>query len=231
MRILVVEDDADIASLLQRNFRAEGHETDRAATGDKALDLVRNHAYQAIILDVMLPGRSGLDVCRLLRKQSHTATIIMLSARDTVADRVEGLSAGADDYLVKPFAFEELYARLIAQQRRRAREETGDESDTDTVRCGALTYSPPTRELAREGNRVTLTEREADLLLYFIRNAGTPLARETIFEALWQDHGGAAVNVVDVYVGYLRRKLASLAPDAASVLRTVRGKGFMFVAP
>ncbi len=228
MRILIVEDDPDIASLLQRNFLAEGHAADHADSGERALEMVRDHTYQAMIMDVMLPGRSGLDVCRALRKQSHAATIIMLSARDTVADRIEGLSAGADDYVVKPFAFEELYARLNAQQRRRTQE--NPQSDGDIVRCGAITYEPQLREMSLGSRRVALTEREADLLLYFMRNEGATVSREAIFDALWQEQGGISVNVVDVYIGYLRRKLAGLSPETRNALRTIRGTGFMFVA-
>jgi DNA-binding response OmpR family regulator len=229
VRVLVVEDDPDIASLLLRNFQAEGMSADHAATGDDALHKARHMPYGAIVLDVMLPGKSGLEVCALLRKQSLAATIIMLSARDTVNDRIEGLSAGADDYLVKPFAFEELLARLHAQQRRRAKENPRE--DGSIVICGALAFDAKRRELALDGRSCVLTEREADLLLFLFRNEGEPMSRERIFEALWESQGGVSINVVDVYVGYLRRKLASLGPQAKTALKTVRGIGFMFSAP
>jgi DNA-binding response OmpR family regulator len=229
MRVLVVEDDPDIASLLRRNFEAEGMTADHAADGDTALQLARHRPYHAIVLDVMLPGKSGIEVCQLLRKHSDAATIIMLSARDTVNDRVEGLAAGADDYLVKPFAFEELLARIRAQQRRRALESqiVADE----TIRSGKLSFDPSTITLSGFGKTATLTDREADLLLYFFRNEGLPISRDQIFDALWQGQGGVALNVVDVYVGYLRRKLASLSPQARDALSTVRGKGFRYVPP
>lgn len=226
MKVLIVEDDPDIASLLQRNFKAEGVITMHAATGETALEDVRHNHFDVIVLDVMLPGCSGLDVCRNLRNQDHGATIIMLSARDAVNDRVDGLSAGADDYVVKPFAFEELLARITAQQRRRADDEP--DSDGNVVSHGRLTYVQAIREVRFEDNRAELTEREADLLLYLMRNEGQPLSREVIFDALWHAQGGVAINVVDVYIGYLRRKLGTLGPDARACVRTVRGKGFMF---
>lgn len=229
MKVLIVEDDPDIASLLQRNFKAEGVTTMHAATGETALEDVRHNHFDVIVLDVMLPGCSGLDVCRQLRNRDHGATIIMLSARDAVNDRVDGLSAGADDYVVKPFAFEELLARITAQQRRRAEDEPGN--DGNVVSHGRLTYDQAIREVRFEDNRAELTEREADLLLYLMRNEGQPLSREVIFDALWHAQGGVAINVVDVYIGYLRRKLGTLGPDARACVRTVRGKGFMFTRP
>lgn len=229
MKVLIVEDDPDIASLLQRNFKAEGVATMHAASGETALENVRHTHFDVIVLDVMLPGCSGLDVCRNLRNQDHAATIIMLSARDAVNDRVDGLSAGADDYVVKPFAFEELLARITAQQRRRS--EDAPDNDGDVVRHGRLTYDRAIREVRFEDNHAELTEREADLLMYLMRNEGQPLSREVIFDALWQAQGGVAINVVDVYIGYLRRKLGTLGADARACVRTVRGKGFMFSRP
>lgn len=229
MKVLIVEDDPDIASLLKRNFQAEGMESVHAPSGEAALAAVRTGNFQVIVLDVMLPGQSGVDVCRTLRKQNHGATIIMLSARDAVSDRIDGLSAGADDYVVKPFAFEELLARIHAQQRRRPDDAAG--GDSDLVAAGRMAYDPEIREVRFEGNAIELTEREADLLLYLMRSEGTPLSRETIFDALWHAQGGVALNVVDVYVGYLRRKLGTLSPEARAAVRTVRGKGFMFSAP
>ena len=230
MKVLVVEDDPDIASLLQRNFASEGMETVHAASGGKALAAVRHNIFSAVVLDVMLPDMTGLEICLRLRKQDYEATIIMLSARDTVNDRIEGLSAGADDYVVKPFAFEELLARIHAQQRRRQGEARPD-ADGEQVVAGRLSYFPAIREVGMDGKRVELTEREADLLLYLMRNEGSPLSRTDIFDALWQSQGGVVVNVVNVYMGYLRRKLATLCDEARDSIRTVRGKGFMFTRP
>lgn len=229
MKVLIVEDDPDIASLLQRNFKAEGVTTMHAASGETAMENVQHNHFDVIVLDVMLPGCSGLDVCRNLRSRDHAATIIMLSARDAVNDRVDGLSAGADDYVVKPFAFEELLARITAQQRRRS-EDTPD-NEGDVVSHGRLIYDRTIREVRFEDNCAELTEREADLLLFLMRNENQPLSREAIFDALWHAQGGVAINVVDVYIGYLRRKLGTLGADARASVRTVRGKGFMFTRP
>ncbi len=230
MKILVVEDDPDIASLLQRNFASEGMETVHAVSGGEALAAVRHNIFSAVVLDVMLPDMTGLEICQLLRKQDYGASIIMLSARDTVSDRIEGLSAGADDYMVKPFAFEELLARIHAQQRRRqGAAQPG--ADDEQLLAGRLGYWPATREVEMDGKRVALTEREADLMLYLMRNEGRPLSRTDIFDALWQSQGGVAINVVNVYMGYLRRKLAMLDEGARDSIRTVRGKGFMFTRP
>ena len=230
MKVLIVEDDPDIASLLERNFASEAMETVHAATGADALNALRHNIFSAVVLDVMLPDLTGIEICQRLRKQDYEATIIMLSARDTVNDRIEGLSAGADDYVVKPFAFEELLARIHAQQRRR-QGAARQGADDDQVMAGKLSYSPATREVGMDGKRVELTEREADLLLYLMRNESRPLSRTDIFDALWQSQGGVAINVVNVYVGYLRRKLAMLSDKARDSIRTVRGKGFMFTRP
>lgn len=230
MKVLVVEDDPDIASLLQRNFASEGMETVHAASGFEALAAVRHNIFSAVVLDVMLPDMTGLEICQRLRKQDYEATIIMLSARDTVNDRIEGLSAGADDYVVKPFAFEELLARIHAQQRR-WQGEAKPGADDEQLSAGKLSYWPATREVGMDGKRVELTEREADLMLYLMRNEGRPLSRTDIFDALWQSQGGVAINVVNVYMGYLRRKLATLSGAARDSIRTVRGKGFMFSHP
>lgn len=226
MTILVIEDDRDISSLLRRGFEAEGYSVDCAATGPAALERARGKNYDAIILDVMLPELSGIEVCQSLRKQGQIATIIMLSARDSVDDRIEGLSAGADDYLIKPFAFKELLARLHAQERRNAPEKS--DAKEQPIAAGILTFDPELREVSAGEEKTVLTEREAHLLMLFIRNANKPLSRVEIFDALWADQGGAAVNVVDVYIGYLRRKLSGLGVDAAAIIRTVRGVGYIF---
>jgi DNA-binding response OmpR family regulator len=229
LKVLIVEDDPDIASLLERSFRTEGFEASVASSGELALEMVRQNNFCVVVLDVMLPGCSGLEVCRKLRKQNHAATIIMLSARDAVNDRVDGLSSGADDYMVKPFAFEELLARITAQQRRRA--EDNQDNAADKITHGKLSYDPEIREVCFDDARTELTEREANLLVYLMRNEARPKSREEIFDALWHSQGGIAINVVDVYVGYLRRKLGILAPEARASVRTVRGKGFMFKKP
>jgi DNA-binding response OmpR family regulator len=223
--ILVVEDDEDISSLLGRGFMSEGYGVDFANTGPEALALARQNAYHAIILDVMLPGASGIEVCRALREFGRDFPIIMLSARDAVADRVEGLSAGADDYVVKPFAFEELLARVRAHGRRQA---SAERPLPEKLVAGDYALDAKMRIIEKAGQQIELTEREAELMALLMQHAGRPLSRNEIFEALWEGQGGASINVVDVYVGYLRRKLSAFGFGGRAVIRTVRGLGFVF---
>jgi DNA-binding response OmpR family regulator len=229
MTILIVEDDEDISSVLGRGLRLEGYDVEFARTGPEAINRAHGQDYQTIILDVILPGCSGLDVCRTLRSEGKGAAIIMLSARDSVADRVEGLSAGADDYMVKPFAFEELLARVRAQSRKAAASAEAA-SDGGWVKACGLTLDLKLRQIEKDGQTVELTERETELLTLFMRNAGRPLSRTEIFDALWEGQGGASINVVDVYVGYLRRKLEVVGGGGKNLIRTVRGVGFMLRA-
>ena len=223
MTILIVEDDADIGSLLRRGFAAEGYDVELVADGDAALAAAAGRSFEAIILDNMLPGRSGTEVCRALRTAGQTAPIIMLSARSSVPERTEGLLAGADDYIVKPFDLEELLARLRVQALRRR---AGGENDKQLA-VGPLSLDPEMRLLKAGESRVRLTEREVDLLALLMRHPGQPLTRSDIFTALWAGHGGASLNVVDVYIGYLRHKLAEALPDGERLIVTLRGKGFM----
>lgn len=232
--ILIAEDDEDISSLLGRGFTLEGYGVDFARTGPEALDRGKRNAYRAIILDVILPELSGVDVCRQLRVEGHESPIIMLSACDSVADRVRGLSAGADDYVVKPFAFEELLARVRSQERRQAAQQTSGSPAQVPVAtkltAGDFTLNTRMRTVARGGIVAELTEREAELLAMLMHHAGEPLTRAEIFQALWEAQGGASINVVDVYVGYLRRKFEVFGAGGKSVIRTVRGVGFLFRA-
>lgn len=224
MTILIVEDDPDIGSLLRRGFASESYSVELVGDGDQALMAANGKSLEAIILDVMLPGRSGIEVCRALRAGGQTAPIIMLSARSSVHERTEGLMAGADDYIIKPFAFEELLARVKVQALRRS----SGEAEQRTLTVGPLTLDLDTRQVQVGNARVRLTEREVDLLALLMRHAGEPLARADIFAALWAGHGGASLNVVDVYVGYLRHKLAEALPEGGHMIVTVRGRGFMF---
>jgi DNA-binding response OmpR family regulator len=224
--ILIVEDDEDISSLLGRGFRLEGYGVDFARTGPEAVERARQTPYNAIILDVMLPGASGIEVCRALREFGRDFPIIMLSARDAVADRVEGLSAGADDYVVKPFAFEELLARVRAHGRRQA---AAAGPPPEMITAGDYTLDAKMRIIRKgESQQIELTEREAELMALLMQHAGRPLSRNQIFEALWEGQGGASINVVDVYIGYLRRKLSIFGFGGRAVIRTVRGLGFVF---
>jgi DNA-binding response OmpR family regulator len=224
--ILIVEDDEDISSVLGRGFVSEGYGVDFARTGPEAVGRAKETAYLAIILDVMLPGASGIEVCRELRQNGREAPIIMLSARDSVADRVEGLSAGADDYVVKPFAFEELLARVRAHGRRQTA--NAGPGEAGKLQAGDYRLDVKMRIIERAGQQIELTERETALLALLMHHAGKPLSRNEIFEALWEGQGGASINVVDVYIGYLRRKLSAFGAGSRTVIRTVRGLGFVF---
>jgi DNA-binding response OmpR family regulator len=226
MTILIVEDDVDIGSLLRRGFASESYQVELVGDGDQALRAANGKSLEAIILDVMLPGRSGIEVCKALRAAGQTAPIIMLSARSSVNERTEGLLAGADDYIVKPFAFEELLARVKVQALRRS----NSEEESRILTAGPLSLDLDTRQAQVGETRVRLTEREVELLALLMRHAGEPLARADIFAALWAGHGGASLNVVDVYVGYLRHKLAEALPGGGHLIVTVRGRGFMFEA-
>lgn len=228
MNVLIVEDDADILSLLRRAFQAEGHRVTAVPNGERAMEEVRTTHFETVILDLMLPGMSGIHVCEKLRLMGIEASILILSARDSVADRIEGLNAGADDYVVKPFAVAEVLARVKAQSRGRKGAKTI--ADDRQVVSGNLRVDLTCNELYYGDGHIALTERECDLLVMLIRRIGEPLTRDEIFEALWEDQGGSALNLVDVYIGYLRRKLSNLGIDAKQVIRTVRGTGFMFRA-
>lgn len=224
MTILIVEDDADIGSVLRRGFSAESYDVELVGDGEQALVAATGKQLSAIILDVMLPGRSGIEVCKALRAAGQTAPIIMLSAKSSVSERTEGLMAGADDYMVKPFDFEELLARVRVQELKR--ENSGE--DQRHLIVPPLDLDLETRNVSTEKGSARLTEREVDLLALLMRHAGEPLSRADIFAALWAGHGGASLNVVDVYIGYLRHKLGEATPDGARLIVTVRGRGFMF---
>jgi DNA-binding response OmpR family regulator len=208
MRILLVEDERKVASFICQGLEEEGH----------ALDLLRGERYDLVVLDVMLPRRDGFSVLRAARQAGLTAPVLMLTARDAVADKVVGLDLGADDYLTKPFAFEEFLARVRALLRRR------DERREPVLRLADLALDPATREVTRGRRRVTLTAREYALLEYFLRNPGRVLTRPMLAEHVWGLDFDSESNVVDVYVGYLRRKIDG--PGEPRLLHTVRGAGY-----
>jgi DNA-binding response OmpR family regulator len=221
--ILVVEDDPDIGALLERGLGAAGFSVSCVDTVDGALRHVAANHPNAILLDVMLPDGNGHDLCRLIRQRGFGGPVLFLSAKDDVADRVDGLAAGGDDYIVKPFLFDELVARLKAQLMRR--EALG--GAVIRLEAGGMTLDLDTRQ-ARFGDvTVKLTQRESDLLALFMRGPNRPIPRGDIFDKLWLDQGGASLNVVDVYIGYLRGKLAEIARLGGPAIATVRGRGFM----
>ncbi len=221
--ILVVEDDPDIGALLERGLGAAGFAVEWVDTAGGALRAVADHAPNAVLLDVMLPDGTGNDVCRSLRQKGFAGPILFLSAKDEVSDRVEGLAAGGDDYIVKPFSFDELVARLRAQLVRRE----ALDAAAAVPEVGGLSLDPDTRQARFREALVKLTQREADLLALFMESPGKPIARGDIFDRLWLDQGGASLNVVDVYIGYLRGKLGEIVRVGGPTISTVRGRGFM----
>ena len=219
MRVLLVEDDAKLARAVGRGLTGVGYAVDSAADGDAALMQASVWDYDAIILDVMLPERDGLDVCRTLREQGCWAPVLMLTARGGVHDRIHGLDVGADDYLVKPFDFGELLARVRALMRRAPGERPS------RLEVGDLVVDPATHSVTRAGERVDLTAREFGLLEYLARNPGEVISRTRLLDHVWDENYVGSTNIVDVYVGYLRKKLEK--PFGRALIRTVRGVGFV----
>jgi two-component system, OmpR family, response regulator len=218
MRILIVEDELKMASLLRRGLVEEGHAADVARTGDDALWMAQAVEYDAIVLDLMLPGLDGVEVCRGLRRSDVWSPVLMLTARDAVEDRVAGLDAGADDYLAKPFSFAELLARLRALARRGAGERPA------VLEVGDLRLDPAARQAWRGETEIQLSAKEFALLETFMRRAGDVLSRYQLLEHAW-DHGYEnRSNVVDVYVRYLRDKIDR--PFGRDSVETVRGVGY-----
>jgi heavy metal response regulator len=224
MRVLVVEDERKVASFIRQGLEEEGHAVEVAGDGLAALDLLLapETTFDLIVLDVMLPKRDGLDVLKTLRARGVAAPVLMLTARDGVADKVAGLDLGADDYLTKPFAFEELLARVRALLRRRT------EQRASVLRLGDLTLDPVTRQATRGKRRIELTAREYSLLDYFLRQPGRVLTRPMIAEHVWGLDFDSESNIIDVYIGYLRRKVD--APGEPRLLHTVRGSGYVMKA-
>jgi two-component system response regulator MprA len=222
MRILVVDDERAVREALERALRLEGYDVDLAADGREALLSLAARSVDAIVLDVLMPVLDGLETCRLLRRREDTTPVLMLTARHEVSDRVAGLDAGADDYLVKPFALDELLARLRALLRRTAGGD-GELSFAD------LALDPGTREVRRGGRRIELTRTEFLLLELFLRNPRQVLTRDVIFDRVWGYDFGPASNSLEVYVGYLRRKTE--AEGEPRLIHTVRGVGYALREP
>ena len=224
MHILVVEDEQRLAFLLRRVLLEERHTVDLAHDGHKGLDLALSGTYDVVILDVMLPGLDGMEICRQMRAERIMSSVLMLTARGAVEDRVQGLNVGADDYLTKPFAMEELLARINALLRRRDR----PFDELPQLIVGDLTLDLVRHE-ARRGNRVIeLTAKEFALLEYLMRHAGRVLTRTQIIDAVWRYDMDALSNVVDIYIHYLRDKIDEGA--ARPLIKTVRGVGYKIEA-
>ncbi len=222
MRVLLIEDDRKVASFIRRGLEEEGYAVDMAPDGETGLAMGLDRLHDAIILDVMLPKKPGFQVLRELRQAKVATPVLLLTARDAVEDKVQGLDAGADDYLTKPFAFAELLARLRALLRR------GSEARAPILQAADLVLDPATRTVRRGGKPIALTNREFALLEYFLRNPGRVLTRTMIAEHVWDYSFDSATNVIDVYVNYLRKKID--ANREPKLLHTVRGVGYVLKA-
>lgn len=218
-RLLLVEDDLKLARTVRRGLEREGYTVDLAHTGDEALAHADARDYDAVILDVLLPGLDGHAVCRTLRERDRWVPVLMLTALGDVAERIRGLDTGADDYLVKPFDFGELVARLRALIRR------GPSERPTPIQVGELRADPLTRVVTWAGHACELTPREYDLLEFMLRRPGQLITRAQLLDHVWSEGYGGSPNVVDVYIGYLRRKLER--PSVPRLIRTVRGAGFV----
>jgi two-component system OmpR family response regulator len=222
VRVLVVEDEKKLAELLARGLREEGHAADLADRGEEALWMAHAVPYDAIVLDVMLPGLDGFDVCRRLRRDGVWSPVLMLTARDAIDDRVTGLDAGADDYLAKPFSFEELLARLRALARRAPQERP------TVLEVGELRLDPAAHRAWRGDVELDLSAKEFALLELFLRRPGVVLTRAQLLDGAWDIAFEARSNVVDVYVRYLREKIDR--PFGRDSIETVRGVGYRLTA-
>ncbi|MBI4342757.1 MAG: response regulator transcription factor [Candidatus Omnitrophica bacterium] len=223
MRILLVEDDARVASFIRRGLREERYTIDAAKDGEDALFLAQTGEYDLIVLDLMLPKRNGLDVLRTLRKERNTTPILILTARDALADKVQGLDAGADDYLTKPFRFDELLARIRALLRRR-----GDMVPT-VLRAGDLELDALHHRAARGGKALDLTNREYALLEFLLHHTNEVVSRTMLAEHVWEHDFDPLSNVIDVHIARLRRKIDE--EFSVKLLHTVRGSGYLLKDP
>ncbi|MCL4287647.1 MAG: response regulator transcription factor [Thermoleophilia bacterium] len=218
MRVLIVEDEAKLARLIRAGLEERGFAVDAADSGEDALWMAGSTPYEAIVLDVMLPGIDGFETCRRLREDEVWTPIVMLTARDAIADRVSGLDGGADDYLTKPFAFPELEARLRALARR------GGGPRPAVLRVDGLTLDPASRTVERDGVPIELSPTEYAMLEAFMRRPGIVLSRLQLLELVWDNAYENRSNVVDVYVRYLRSKIDE--PFGADSIETIRGTGY-----
>jgi DNA-binding response OmpR family regulator len=223
MRLLLVEDDKKAARVLTRGLLEEGFVVDVAHSGDVGEEMARVNRYDVILLDWRLPRKDGLEVCRDLRRRDILTPILILTARDSLPDRVSGLDGGADDYLTKPFAFEELLARLRALLRRSER------TRPPVLKVGDLVLDPVTHRVMRNGQEIGLTPKEYAILETLMRHAGEVVSRSRIGESVWQDDPGGLANLVDVHVSHLRRKID--LGDGPLLIQTVRARGFRLGGP
>lgn len=219
MRILVIEDEKKITNFISRGLKEEGYSVDAAYDGEEGHFLASSEKYDLIVLDVMLPKMDGLSLCRELRREDNLTPIIMLTAKDMIKDKVAGLDAGADDYLTKPFAFEEFLARVRALLRKR------DVPRSTKLQVGDLTLDLLTHNVTRSGREIELTTKEYSLLEYLMRNAGTVVTRTMISEHVWDINFDTYTNVIDVYINYLRNKIDR--DHKIKLIHTLRGRGYV----
>jgi two-component system response regulator MprA len=222
-RILVVEDGPDVLNVLERTLSDNGYHVITATDGETGLTAALNERPDLVILDIGLPRRDGYEVARELRARAFTAPVLMLTARDTISDKVEGLDAGADDYLAKPFSYDELLARVRALLRRSALR-----ADQAMLKIGDLVIDPFSRDVRRGSREITLTQKEYALLECLARHAGRPVSREQISQQVWKQEFDPTTNIVDVYINYLRKKVDT--EGEPSMVQTVRGVGYMLKA-
>jgi len=223
MKILVVEDDRKVAGFIEQGLKEEGHVVDVASDGDEAGMLAHVYEYDVILLDVVLPKKNGFQIASELRREGRSTPILMLTSRDAAEDVVRGLDSGADDYLAKPFRFEELLARIRALHRR------GGTARVETLKVGAVELDRLRHEARLDGDKLQLTPKEFQLLEFFMLHPDEVVRRTTLLEKVWDMHFDPESNVVDVHVGNLRRKLRDQA--GAALITTVRGVGFMLRRP
>jgi DNA-binding response OmpR family regulator len=220
MRILVVEDYLPLQKNTVEALREAGYVVDATATGDEGLWYATNYSYDTIVLDIMLPQMDGLSILQKLRELDSTVPVILISARDTVEDRVDGLDIGADDYLVKPFALKELLARVRSQTRKRYGVKSSE------IKVGDLSIQLQSKRVLIDGVEISLTSREYDLLEYLAMRKGEVVSRQEIWDHVYEYYENASSNTVDVYIGYLRKKLKSVSPQR-SYVHTRRGQGYL----
>ena len=225
MRILVVEDTKDMNRLIVKALTKAGYSVDGCFDGEEALDYLAGAEYDGIVLDVMMPKMDGHQLLAKLRAQGSDIPVLFLTARDSVADRVEGLDLGADDYLVKPFAFEELLARIRAMTRKHAG------SHTDTLTVGDLVLDTRGRTASRAGREIPLLPKEYAILEHLVRHAGTVLSREQLEDRIWNYEKAGSSNNIDGYMSRLRKKIDADVPENRRLLHTVRGSGWVLRAP
>ena len=219
MRILVVEDQKDLNKIISKALAAEGYSVDSCFDGQEALDYIDAADYDGIVMDVMMPKMNGFEVLRQMRAEGNAAPVLFLTARDSIEDRVEGLDAGASDYLIKPFAFEELLARIRAMTRKAAG------SQTNVLSAADLTLDSASHAVSRGGKDISLSAKEFALLEYLMRNKGKVLSREMIENNLWNFDYAGGTNAVDVYIRYLRKKIDD--DFEPKLIHTVRGSGYV----